>query len=188
MSTGLEQLITSYGYWALLVGTFLEGETILVLAGFLAHRGFLSLPLVILVALAGSFAGDQLFFFIGRNRGSAFLKKRPHWQQRVERVNRLLQRHPLLIVLGFRFVYGLRTATPLVIGASAFPTWRFVALNFLGALAWSAVIGSAGYLFGQALELLLSDLRRYEMLLAGGLLLAGALIWLVRRMRQRNRS
>ena len=36
----LEPLVSTYGYPALLVGTFLEGETILVIAGFLAHRGY----------------------------------------------------------------------------------------------------------------------------------------------------
>lgn len=36
----LESLIIAYGYPALFAGTFLEGETIVVIAGFLAHRGY----------------------------------------------------------------------------------------------------------------------------------------------------
>jgi len=182
-----EQLITSYGYAALFIGTVLEGETILILAGFLAHRGYLTLPLVVGTALLGSFAGDQLFFYLGRSRGGAFLTRRPHWHPRAERVKRLLQRHPLLIVLGFRFVYGMRTVTPLVIGASGFPVSRFVLLNLLGAAIWSLLVGSAGYLFGQALELVLADLRRYELLLAGCVLAAGGIAWLWRFLHRRRR-
>jgi len=33
----LESIIEAYGYAAILVGTFLEGETILILGGFVAH-------------------------------------------------------------------------------------------------------------------------------------------------------
>ena len=62
----LTSLIEDYGYLALLIGTFLEGETILVLAGFAAQRGHLEIEWVIVVAFIGSFSGDQLFFYIGR--------------------------------------------------------------------------------------------------------------------------
>lgn len=39
----LTALIASYGCYALFVGTFLEGETVLIAAGFAAHRGILDL-------------------------------------------------------------------------------------------------------------------------------------------------
>ena len=62
----LQSLIDTYGYLAILVGTFFEGETILVLGGFAAYRGYLHLPWVIIAAFVGSLCGDQLFFFLGR--------------------------------------------------------------------------------------------------------------------------
>ena len=65
----LEELVANYGYLAIVIGTFLEGETILVLGGFAAHRGFLELPWVMLCAFLGSMAGDQTFFYIGRRNG-----------------------------------------------------------------------------------------------------------------------
>ena len=58
----MESLIENYGYLAILIGTLLEGGTILVLGGFTAHQGYLALPWVILAAFAGSLCGDQLFF------------------------------------------------------------------------------------------------------------------------------
>jgi membrane protein DedA with SNARE-associated domain len=54
----LELLVKTFGYWALFVGTFLEGETILIICGFFAHRGYLELAWVIVVAFMGSLAGD----------------------------------------------------------------------------------------------------------------------------------
>ena len=56
----LQQLITDYGYLAILMGTFLEGETILILGGFASHRGYLELPWVVVSAFIGTLAGDQL--------------------------------------------------------------------------------------------------------------------------------
>ncbi|HYB20914.1 MAG TPA: hypothetical protein VEH09_08285 [Thermodesulfobacteriota bacterium] len=39
-----ERLFDTYGYWAILVGTFFEGETVLILGGFVASQGYLNLP------------------------------------------------------------------------------------------------------------------------------------------------
>ena len=65
----LEELVRNYGYIIIVIGTFLEGETILVVAGFLAYSGYLQLPFVILAGFAGTFAGDQLYFYLGRYQG-----------------------------------------------------------------------------------------------------------------------
>ena len=58
----LQSIIENYGYAAILIGTFLEGETILMLAGLAAHQGYLVLTGVIFAAFLGSLSGDQLFF------------------------------------------------------------------------------------------------------------------------------
>ena len=76
----LQQLIEQYGYLAVLVGALLEGETILLIAGFAAHRGYLDLGAVIAVAAVGGFLGDQVFFWLGRLRGSSVLARWPKLQ------------------------------------------------------------------------------------------------------------
>ncbi len=63
----LLSIIENYEYAAILIGTFLEGETILVLAGLAAHQGYLVLTWVILAAFLGSLGGDQLFFIWDAN-------------------------------------------------------------------------------------------------------------------------
>lgn len=81
-----ESLLQTYGYYALFIGTFLEGETILVLAGFLAHQGYLGFWWVVLLAFLGSLSGDTLVFHLGRWKGRAFLSRRPRWERRAVRV------------------------------------------------------------------------------------------------------
>src|SRR6059058_2388420 len=114
----IQDFIEAYGYWAVLVGTFLEGETILVLGGFAANRGYLDLPWVIVAAFLGSFSGDQLYFYLGRHYGRRIIAKRLSWQVSAEKVYRLLERHQTLLILTFRFMYGLRNVTPFALGAS----------------------------------------------------------------------
>lgn len=180
----LESFIENYGYLALIVGTFLEGETILVLGGFLATRGYLELQWVILAAMAGSMFGDQLLFFLGRKHSQYVLGRFPSLHARIEKVGLRLRNFQTPLILGFRFAYGFRTVTPFALGMSPVPTTKFVVLNFISALVWASAIGTAGYLFGKAMETLLGDIRRYEMAVMAVILAVGAAVWTVHLVRK----
>ena len=73
----LPALIQQYGYLAVFFGSVLEGETLLVLAGIAAHRGYLSLQWVVAIAAVGAFIGDQTCFLIGRLLGQRVLARWP---------------------------------------------------------------------------------------------------------------
>ncbi len=182
-----ESLLKTYGYWAILIGTFAEGETILILGGFAAKLGYLVLPWVILAAFIGSLCGDQLFFYLGRTHSQRFLARRPLWKERVDKAQRLLARFQTPLIIGFRFLYGMRTVTPFVIGMSSVPTRRFILLNTISALMWAIVIGGGGYLFGSILEIILGDIKRYERLILGSIAVIGIAFWAVHRYRHRGK-
>jgi membrane protein DedA with SNARE-associated domain len=185
----LQSFVESYGYAAIVVGTFLEGETILVMGGFAAHLGHLGLPGVILAATLGSYVRCGIFFFLGRWHGEKALARRRSWQTRADKTHRLLEHYELPVMLGFRFLYGLGIVTPIMIGMSRISTVRFIVLNAIGALIWASVVALAGYLFGQALETLFGHIKRYELEVMCGIAAAGALFWLIhfiRRVRRRQ--
>jgi membrane protein DedA with SNARE-associated domain len=184
----LQALLENYGYFAVFVGALLEGETVLIMAGFAAHRGLLLLPPIIAVAAAGGFLGDQLFFTLGRLRGRQMLTRFPTLTRQTDRVDALLHRHSTWLIIGVRFMYGLRIAGPLLLGMSRVSHLKFALLNALGAALWAAVVTGAGYVFGQAVELMLQDARRYEIELLAGIAVAGALVWVVRRVRRHSRN
>ncbi|MBI2752438.1 MAG: DedA family protein [Betaproteobacteria bacterium] len=173
----LEQLVATYGYAAILIGTFFEGETILVVGGFLAHRGYLELPWVIACAFAGTLLGDQLYFYLGRSKGMELLERRPRWQAKSVQVLELLRRHQVPLILGFRFLYGLRTITPFLIGASGVAPLRYTILNAAGSAVWALAIGIAGYVLGQALQTLLEEIKRYELWILAAIAGTGAAVW-----------
>lgn len=182
----LQQLITDYGYISVLIGTFLEGETILIIAGFMAHRGYLELPLVILAAFIGTVIGDQLYFYIGRIKGQAFLEKRPKWKPKVDKVQTLLDKHQTLLILGFRFIYGIRTVTPFILGMSKVSPVKYLLLNICGALLWAIAFGVAGFYFGATLELLIDKIKKYEILIIVVITIISVFIW-IRHLRKEKK-
>ncbi len=158
----MEALIIAYGYYIVFIGTFLEGETILILAGFLAHRGYMDFRYVVLFAFLGSLIGDQIYFFIGRYRGSPMLTKHQRWKSKIEVFNRFLRKYNILVILLFRFLYGLRTVAPFAIGMSDVSIQRFILLNAASALLWSVIIGAVGFLFGHAVDHIMGDIKEIE--------------------------
>lgn len=184
----LQQLIEQYGYLAVFIGALLEGETVLVIAGFLAHEGYLSILLVLGIAALGGFIGDQFFFTLGRLRGRQFLARFPSIQARAARVETLVVRYQNWLIILIRFMYGLRVAGPVMLGMTKVSHVRFAIVNLIGAIIWAVLIGGAGYLFGQAVSMFLHDARHYEALALATLILLGIGVWLYRRHRFEAKS
>jgi membrane protein DedA with SNARE-associated domain len=184
----LDLLIEQYGYVAVLVGTFLEGETIVVIAGFLAHQNYLQLDGVIAAAFAGGMLGDQLYFYIGRMKGREFIASRPRLSRHSEKAERLLSKHQIWLILGFRFIYGIRTVTPFILGASKVNAAVFLFLNAISALIWAIAIGFAGFYFGTALEATLGTAERYELAVIGALATGALALWIARMLLHRRRT
>lgn len=174
----VESLIDTYGYLVVFVGTLLEGETVLLAAGFAAHQGLLDWRLVVVFAFAGSTMGDQLSFLLGRWKGEQLIRRFPPLARHAPRVHRLLERFSVYLILLVRFLYGLRVAGPLIMGSSRIPLIRFALLNMVAASVWATLVAGAGYLFGAATESLFGSIKHVEWVLLGGILLLGFLIWL----------
>jgi len=186
----LEGFIATYGVFVVFVGAALEGETMVVLAGFLAHQGVIDVRTVAIAAFAGSFLGDEAWFWAGRKFADrpfiARQRRRPLFAAALARV----EAHPVAFILAFRFLYGLRTVSPLAIGASQVPFRLFMVLNAISAAVWAVLITAIGWTFGRTAELALGRIDRVEhKLLAGlaaGILVAVAVYYLVRLLRART--
>lgn len=183
---GLEAFVRDYGYLAIVIVTFFEGETIVILAGVAAAAGHLDPLFVIAAALAGAVSGDQLWYLIGRRFGPPVLARgRGRWVQAAHRMLALLQRHELWLMLTFRFYYGLRAVAPFAIGAAGIAPGRYLVLNVTGALLWAVTFTAAGYLAGDAVVGLVSRLGWYGTLAAVVSIIATVIA--VRSLRSRHR-
>jgi membrane protein DedA with SNARE-associated domain len=175
----LSELIRQHGYWITFAGAVFEGETILNLAGLAAHRGYLRVPAVIALGALGGLLGDQLFFLVGRLGGSRVWGRFPRLRPAADRVTGMVERRPVATVLAVRFLYGLHTAGPIAIGMSGMPWATFAAVNAVGALTWSTVWITVGYLLGGALETVTGDLEGIEHWVFAAIALLGvvAVVW-----------
>jgi membrane protein DedA with SNARE-associated domain len=182
----LDALVLQWGYLAVGLGTMLEGETVLLAAGAMAHKGLLALPLVMLAAFCGGVANDVVWFTVGRRAGRTFILRRPRLARHAAVVDRWIAQHGTLFVLTFRFLPGVRTVGPILLGAGGYPVARFLLLNALGAAGWSALVAYLGFGLGASLHALLGRATHVEEAAVGALLVAGALYGLVKRREKRQ--
>lgn len=182
----LPGLIDTYGYWAVLVGAFLEGETILALAGLAAYRGYLDFYTVVVIAMIAGFLGDQFYFFLGRYKGARILARFPDMEERAHKFDALLARWHAPLIVCIRFMYGFRILGPIMLGMGRVPAWKFVVYNFIGAAIWAPLIAGLGYLFGSALEAVLHDLKRVELWAFAAVVVIGVSAFAIHRFRARR--
>lgn len=182
---GIAQFIQDYGYFAVALGSFLEGEAVLLAGSLAAFHGHLELPLVFMIAALASFLGDLPYFFAGRRFGPAALRRSATLRKQRARITVLLQRHHVMLVLSLRFLYGLRIAGLMALGASRMSPLRFLFLDFVGAIIWASTVCATGYGAGRVFQGLFDHFDKAEQLTLGAAFLVGTslLIMLARRRR-----
>jgi membrane-associated protein len=160
--TDLVANASGWAYAILFVLAFLDAlvpvvpsETSVITAGVVASAGDLSLPLVILFAAAGAFAGDNTSYFVGARYGTRIndrffqsekARARIAWAQR-----QVEERGGELIVIA-RFIPGGRTVVTLSAGTLGYPWRRFVVFDAIAATIWAVYAALLGYLGGHAFE------------------------------------
>lgn len=144
-----------YTYPIIFIGTFFEGETFVLFLGYAAQKGYLNLPLAMVMAWLGSFAGDQLWFQMGRRFGKPLLHRRPHWILAASQALALAEKYDVLFILTFRFMYGIRNISGFALGLSKISSARFLLFNFIAAAIWAVIFSGGGYLFGHVSQTVL---------------------------------
>ncbi len=177
-------LLNSHVYTAIFLGSLVEGETTVVLAGFAAHQGYAPWWAVTLLAAVINFCWDQSFYALGRWRGDWVLARLPRLRSGVDRMTPLLHRHRRWVIFGVRFMYGLRTAGPIALGLARVPWPDFLVFNALGALVWATLFSALGYVFGKAIAIAIGEIARYEAQAAVAILVAGILGFAIHRLRR----
>jgi membrane protein DedA with SNARE-associated domain len=196
----LRSAVVHYGYWAVGVALLLEnagvpvpGETILLLASFLAYSQHeLQLSWIIVVATIAATLGDNLGFAFGYYGGRALLAR---YQSLFRIQNTTLKRGESLFakygpatIFFARFVFGMRIIAGPMAGVLRMPWRKFLIFNFLGATAWVSVISAAGYLFGRHWERLQRDVKRFDVVVVIVVLLVAIILWWRNRKNSRAAS
>jgi len=185
----LEELIWRYGYIAIFILTFFEGESVLIAAGFLAYSGYLDAVTVIIVSSLASYIGHGTFFLIALYKREAFLRL----IQRFVKVNllkleSLMARYGTASIFISQWLYGFRLLSAAVLGISRMGTTKYFSFQLISCLAWAVICTYGGYFFGATLKNVLGNVKKYEPYIALGVLAAGFLIWVIRDIWKRKNA
>jgi membrane protein DedA with SNARE-associated domain len=187
----MEEFLQQYGPIGIFLGAGFEGQTALIVGGILARQHILQLWVVLLCATAGSGIVDHLLFVAGRRFRTHRWVVRATQQVAFARALKFIEKFPISYILAFRFIFGLRVASPIAIGVSQVPTWRFTVLNILGAVIWAGAFTMGGFIFGEAIHDLLgkgNHAGRWTLIAAGGVVVVVGLIWAVRYLLRRRKA
>jgi membrane protein DedA with SNARE-associated domain len=147
IAANLEPFVQHYGAFAVSLvlafeslGMPVPGETLLIFAAVLAHRGEMSLPALLIFAWAGSVLGDNIGYLIGKTICRATITryggKIGLTNARISAVEETFSRYGSATVLLARFFPVLRQLNGIVAGALGMPWWRFLLFNAIGAALW----------------------------------------------------
>ena len=130
-------------------------ETLVIIGGVSAGLGNLWIPLVIVVAAAGAFIGDNLSYFIGREASDWVMRRQTRTEKGARRmasiVEQVHERGGLLLITA-RFIPGGRTALTLSCGITKQPRRWFISWAAVAAVIWGNYAALLGFIGGKSFE------------------------------------
>jgi len=145
-----QQFVEQYGYWAVFIWTFIEGETVFIAAAALAAAEVMQPWKVIVVAATGAFAGHMFFFALGRWKGMQLIESVPFLERHHPKANIILDKYAHWSIFIFQYLYGTRIVAALLFGCSSIEFWRFFLLQIINCITWAFLIYAIGHALGLA--------------------------------------
>jgi membrane protein DedA with SNARE-associated domain len=172
----LIHLLKEHGYIILFAWSILEGEMGLIMGGILSHTGDMDVLMAIFIAGLGGFAGDQIYFYVGRfNKG--YIQRKLHTQRRKFAIaHLLLKKYGWPIIFVQRYMYGLRTVIPMSIGITKYSGKKFAFINLISAWAWAAITIVPAWHFGEEILQMLEIAKQYWFI---AIPFAGSMLFLI---------
>lgn len=175
-------------YLGVLFGIFLEGEMVMLSSVIAAHHGYLNFWIVLSLGIVGTYSSDCFYFFLGRKKGKGWLVKNHKIGHKISIIDNKLEKYSVHIFIFYRFIYGFRSVTPVVIGASRTKTGKFLVYSAISIILWATVYSSIGYLFGEIIKSKLSYIEHIEKYIIGVFVLTGLVIIITFQIRKQKKS
>lgn len=180
-------LLRTYGYIILFAWSILEGELGLIMAGLMTHEGSMNLYLAIFIAGLGGFAGDQIYFYIGRFNKGYVHRNFKGQRRKFALAHLLLNKYGWPIIFVQRYMYGMRTIIPISIGLTRYNAKTFAFINLISAWCWAAITIVPTWYFGeQILDVLKWAKAHWYFALPFALICGGTIIYYFNKMSKKQ--
>jgi membrane protein DedA with SNARE-associated domain len=183
----IEEVLKRWGLLAVFVGAATEGEVTMLLAGVMAHVGFVDLVSAIAVGTLGGLAEDFVAYGIGRVRADA-VRASPLYRRVGPTVERLMATLGVWQLVVARFIYGTNLATMFLWGVRALSLSLFLPLGFAGCAIWASVLAGLGYAMSRSAAALIGDVQRGEKWLLVALVICATLSVALRSLLRKHRA
>jgi membrane protein DedA with SNARE-associated domain len=152
--------LMAYGYLGIIMYMILTGcgfpmpeEVAIIAGGALAANGQLHWGLTWGSLLIGALLGDCVMYFIGHHFGRRLLEKNRFWNriitpEREKKVESLLDQHGVKVLLGARFLVGLRGPMYITAGILKVPFRKFVLADLFCATLVVTIFFAISYFYG----------------------------------------
>ena len=169
-----------YAYALIFIGVVFEGELALLAGALSAQNGTLDIRLVGLTAFISTLSTDWILFYSGKYIGDRIMKRFPSLQKRTEKPRTWIRQNPTLILIFYRFLYGFRIVTLLILGMSQVNSRKFMSYSLLSVMIWSIVFSIIGYHLGGAFSSSIENFENIGLYFIVGILGLSLLVFLVK--------
>ncbi len=186
----IHEFIATYGYIAIAIGVAVEGKAVAFIAGIIAHHGDLSIPLVVIASITGTLAANQILYYIGR----AIINRRKHealssktaqkHKDRIDKIEKIFNKSPFMIILLFRFIPGFRIIAPIVIGMLLFGKIRYLIYDIICVIITSTFLVCLGNSFGKFIEKTITGTKKYDLWIALAIAIIAITCAIIRKVRR----
>ncbi len=157
--------VGTLGYLGIFIMMFLESsffpfpsEVVMIPAGYLAHKGEMSLLLAIFMGILGSLAGAVFNYYFAIKFGRAGLLKIVK-EEKLKKLEDFFRNHGHISTFSGRLIPGVRQYISLPAGLARMKMDIFIIYTSLGAGIWVAILAILGYYIGKN-ELLIHQYLR----------------------------
>ncbi len=121
-------------------------------AGILSALGKMDIATSIAVATAANFVGDTVLFWLAQSNKKEVMKYLRKHRRKIAWTNLLMRRYGWMAVFIQKYIYGVKTLVPIIMGLSRYDFKKFVFLNFFASILWGLVVGLGSYYFSSAVR------------------------------------
>ncbi|MES2216078.1 MAG: DedA family protein [Patescibacteria group bacterium] len=166
-------------YGVIILISFVEGPILAVFCGILVHVGDIPLVPIYIALMVGDLIGDVVWYSIGYFYGHRFIRRFGKYfsitEKEVAVVDKIFHTHKnyILIISKITMGFGFALVTLVTAGMVKIPFKRYLILNVLGQLVWTAILLAIGYGFGGVYQQLDGIFAKISVIALALLLTAG---------------
>lgn len=119
----------------------------LIGAGILSAIGKMDITTSIFIATISNFAGDTFLFYMSQINKKEVMKYMKKHRRKIAYTNLLMRKYGWLAVFIQKYIYGVKTLVPIIMGLSRYDLKKFIILNFFASIIWGLIVGLGSYYF-----------------------------------------